>query len=380
MIQRRPWVVLGGLILLTAILAAALTGRGGAGDSPSHESSSDARNGTSALRLFAQALGYRTRAIEGEFHQAASPGLLFVFSPLTQSGFSSAQSGQLLTWVSAGGVLVYAAETGDAQLDRTLALQRRPDRVDANTHPSAPVLQGLQHIQGATEAQPFRAQPRQVPLLRNARNDVLALTWSLGQGRVVALADPLVLCNGYLGSADNGRFAADLLALAPAGSTVLFDEFHHGLQSGGSSQTAWTATPWGAALLWAVLIVVVGLAMRGRAFGPRVPLRRAGERSSAEYATAVGALLRRAGARGVTLERLDSATRRLLGERLGLGGAPGTAAFFDALQRRAPLLGQAVGEVERRLPDGSQSDAALLDVAHRLHALAFPAAGGRGSA
>ena len=368
----RPWALLVGLVVVLAILVA-LTSPRRAGASPDHESTSDARDGTSALRTYAGALGYRTGALEGEFQLPASPGLLFVFSPVPQSGYSAAQAGELRGWVSAGGVLVYAAESGDPQLDQALSLLRRPDRVDAAAGVPAPVLGGLHRVQGAVDAWPFRGQAQQVPILRNAKGDILGVTVAVGQGRVVALADPLALCNGYLGQADNGRLAADLLALTPVGGGVLFDEYHHGVVAGGSSQAAWASTAWGAALVWAVVILVVGLAVRGRAFGPRLPLARGGDRSSAEYATAVGGLLRRAGARAVTLDTLDAATRRLCGERLGLGGEPRTPVFLEALRRRAPSLGGALRDVEARLPEASHSDAVLLQVAHRLHQLAFPA-------
>ena len=369
---RRPWVLLVGLMVVLAVLVALTTPRRG-GASPDHESTSDAVDGTSALRAYAEALGYRTSALEGEFQLTGSPGLLFVFSPLPQSGYSAAQAGQLRDWVSAGGVLVYASEAGDPQLDQALALRRRPQTVSAAAAAPAPVLGGLGQVHGADQAQPFRGQATQVPILRHATGDVLGVTMAVGRGRVVALADPLVLCNGYLSRPDNGRLAADLLAMAPPGGAVLFDEYHHGAQSGGSSPTAWLSTAWGVALVWAVVILVVGLAIRGRAFGPRLPLQRGGARSSAEYATAVGGLLRRAGARAVTLDTLDAATRRQCAERLGLSGEPRAPVFMTVLQRRAPSLGGALGEVEARLPEAARSDAVLLQVAHRLHELAFPA-------
>ena len=368
---RRPWVLLLALIALLGVVAAVTSVRP-AGTSPGHESTSDAGDGTSALRLYAERLGYRTGAVEGEFQLPASSALLFVFTPLPSSGYSAGQAAQLRSWVQGGGVLVYAAESGDPQLDQALSLRRRPDRVDAAAGVPAPILGGLRRVQGGAQAQPFQGQTRQVPLLRGARGAVLGLTMAIGRGRVVALSDPLVLCNAYLGQADNGRLAADLLALSPASGAVLFDEYHHGAMASSGPSGAWTTTAWGAGLLWAVLVLTAGLAIRGRAFGPRLSLTRATDRSSAEYATAVGALLRRAGARSVTLQTLDSASRRLCGERLGLSGETGTATFLDTMRRRAPALAGELAEVEAGLGAASSSDTALLEVAHRLHLLAFP--------
>jgi hypothetical protein len=81
-------------------------------------------------------------------------------------------------------------------------------------------------------------------------------------------------------------------------------------------------TAWGAALLWAVLVIFAGVALRARAFGPRLSLQSMRDRSSAEYAEAIGRLLHRTGARAVTLETLVQATRRAIaGGRCSAGGA-----------------------------------------------------------
>jgi hypothetical protein len=370
---RRPWVLLLALAALLALVAV-ITGTRPAGGSPGHESTSDARDGTSALRLYAERLGYRTGAIEGRFQLPPSPSLVFVFTPLPPNGYSAADSAQMRAWVGSGGILVYAAESGDPQLDQALALRRRGGQVDAAAAVPAPILGGVRRIEGGDKAGPFTAQARQVPLLRNSRGDVLGLDIAVGSGRVVALADPLVLCNGYLGQADDGRLAADLLAMAPAGGSVLFDEYHHGAAASSGISAGWTATAWGGAALWTALVLVVGLALRGRAFGPRLPLTPERDRSSAEYVTAVGALLRRAGARSLTLQTLDSASRRLCGERLGFSGEAAAGAFLDALRRRAPSLAGELEAAEAGLGAAAQSDAGLLDVAARLHRLAFPLA------
>src|SRR5207253_10706458 len=110
----------------------------------------------------------------------------------------------------------------------------------------------------------------------------------------LSLTDALPI---YLGKPDNGRFAADLMALTPAGGRVWFDEFHHGAAAGASTETAWMTTPWGFALLLAVVIAFAGLAMRGRAFGPAIPLRAREDRSTAEDDGAAGSRLHHTGCR-----------------------------------------------------------------------------------
>jgi hypothetical protein len=296
---------------------------------------------------------------------------MFIFKPTT--GFSSVEAQQVDTWLRAGNVVVYATEQRDPDLDTQFGLQPSSGSVDASAHAAAPIFGGVSTLSGASSAQAFKPVASQAPLLRNVHGDVLAVRSAVGSGQLIAMTDPLVLCNGYLRLADNGRFAADLIALTPNGGRVLFDEFHHGQIAGNApTATAWVLTPWGAALALAVLIIVAGLALRGRAFGPLIPLRQAADRSSAEYAAAVGSLLHRAGARRVTLETLLSATRRTVAERVGLGSGTPSGQVLETIAQRSPAAAAELSRAEAELPSAVTSEAAVLDMARRLHDLAYP--------
>jgi hypothetical protein len=347
-----------------------LRGAGTQGRSPDHASTSVAADGTSALRAYADALGHSSGSVEGDFALSPSSGLLFVFTPTT--GFSSGEVQQLNAWMQSGGVLVYAAEDGDPQLDAQFGLRRSPTAVPAKAHAAAPILGGVDTVAGADGARAFRPTASQVPLFRNEAGDVLAVRQDVGHGQLVALTDPLILCNGYLGTSDNGRFAADLIAMTPSGGRVWFDEFHHGAAATASPETAWMTTPWGIALLSVVLIVFVGLALRGRAFGPRIPLRAREDRSTAEYAVAVGSLLHRTGARRVTLEALLSASRRAVAQRIGLGGDVPSDRLNATIEQRAPAAAAELARAERELEWASTSEDEVLQMARRLHDLAYP--------
>ncbi|MDQ6884845.1 MAG: DUF4350 domain-containing protein [Candidatus Dormibacteraeota bacterium] len=371
----RGWALLAGLALLVAVLVL-LRGPSGSGDSPEHRSDSDGRGGTSALRLYAQALGHPTSTVEGDFTLPSNPGLLLIFTPTT--GFDAAEAQQVNTWLNAGGVVLYADEQAEPQLDRQFGIHRgtRPAPLGGSATASAPapIFGGVQHVAGGTRAGWLNPTPTQVPVLRNGANQAIAIRQTVGQGQLLAMTDPLVLCNGYLGKLDNGRFAADVIALAPAGSQVLFDEFHHGAVAAGSPQTAWMTTAWGAALVWAVIVLFLGLALRGRAFGPALSLYSTRDRSSAEYASAIGSLLHRTGARAVTLETLLAATRRAIAERLGLGAGATGADFERTLATRAPSLSHDLARIEGDLRRASESEAAVMETARRLHDLAYPLA------
>jgi hypothetical protein len=368
----RGWIALGAMALLVFVLVL-LQGTGTQGRSPDHASTSDAPDGTSALRAYADALGHLSGSVEGDFNLSPTSGLLFVFTPT--NGFSAAEVQQLNSWMQSGGVVVYAAEEGDPQLDTQFGLRRSPMPVSAKAHAPAPILGGIGTVAGGDGARALRPTASQVPLLRNDAGDVLAVRQDVGHGQLVALTDPLVLCNGFLGKPDNGRFAADLMAMTPTGGRVWFDEFHHGAAASGSPETAWMTTPWGIALVAIVVIVFVGLALRGRAFGPRIPLRAREDRSTAEYAVAVGSLLHRTGARRVTLEALLSATRRAVAQRVGLGGDVASDRLNATIAQRAPAAAAELARAERELDVASVSEVEVLKMARRLHDLAYPLSG-----
>jgi len=194
---RGVWV-LGGLALVIALLVL-LRGPSSAGDSPEHASTSDAANGTSALRLYAEALGHSTGTIEGDFTLPAGSGLLFIFSPT--HGFSAAEAQQVASWLSAGGVAVYASEQPEPQLDTQFGIHRAPARPSINgpagllqSEARAPVLGGVRRVGGGDPVERLVPSPAQVPLLGNRFNEVVARPhrrWPGAADRPHRPADPL---------------------------------------------------------------------------------------------------------------------------------------------------------------------------------------------
>ncbi len=305
--------------------------------------------------------------METTFTIPEDAGLLFLFTPVRAVTADEAQS--ISHWVEAGGVLVYASEAPDASVESALDLSRGQGPVAAEEDATGPLLAGVHQLSGFVVAVPFELHPQQVAILRNHAHAVLGLMAAVGRGRIVALADPLPLCNGYLDKSDNGRFAADLLGLTAG--PIAFDEYHH-VPVGASGETDWLTTPWGAALGWAAFVVFVGLALRGRAFGPRVPISGSRDRSTAEYPAAIGSLLRRAGARQVTLDVLAAGARRAVAERLGLARDVQDRRFPQTLARRSPELAARLAETESRIPT-AVTDRDVLTVSRELHELAYPA-------
>ncbi|HEY4027564.1 MAG TPA: DUF4350 domain-containing protein [Candidatus Dormibacteraeota bacterium] len=357
-----------GALVLGIAVAFALRGAP-SGDSPEHRTDSDAANGASALPRLAEALGHPTTTMADGFQPDLGMGVVFVLSPA--AGFTPDDSRRAADYVSGGGVLVYAAEQGDPQLDLALKVRRQRRIVSGDATGVDPLLAGVSHVVGGVTAQPLAPDAGQVVMLRSTGGEPLGLEQFVGSGRLVLLADPLPLCNGHLEQADNWRLAADLVSLAPAGGRVAFDEYHHGPAGATSPLTAWLSTSWGAATAWVVVVGFVGLLLRGRAFGPRLQLPGGGHRSTAEHVSAVGGLLERSRAATATGELLLAAARRALAARHGLAAGSGPG-LRGALRMRAPADADELDAAEAELERAAGADAALLGAARRLHHLAYP--------
>jgi hypothetical protein len=340
-------------------------------DSPEHSSASDAANGASAARLFAEAMGHTTNQMVGTFAPPPNDGLMFVFTPT--SPFTTDEANRTAAWVYSGGVLIYATEQGDAELDRALGVTRLNGLAPSATQIANPILQGVTQVAGSDFTAPLDPAATQVPFLRSEGGAVLGFLQKFGSGRVIVLADPLVLCNGYLEKKDNGRLLADILGLVGINASVAFDEYHHGLVLSDLAPQAWVLTPWGAALLWLLVAGFFGLLLRGRGFGPIIPRPAETARADVEWAVAVGELLRRSAARSVTLGVLATASERAVASRTGLPLQP-RERFWNALWVRAPELAAQLDRAERDLYTSTGGDAELLKAAQLLHQVAYPIA------
>ena len=123
-----------------------------------------------------------------------------------------------------------------------------------------------------------------------------------------------------------------------------------------------------------LVAVFFGLFLRGRRFGPLVERPAELARSDVEWSVAVGQLLRRSSARGVTLGLLAGATERAVAARTGLPLQP-RERFWNALWVRAPEIAGELAEVENSLFRSSATERDLLNAARRLHDIAHPSPG-----
>lgn len=365
--EARGWIALAAVAIIIAAAAYLVQPKQ---DSPEHSSNSDAANGSSAALLFAQAMGHQSSQITGSFNLPDQGSMMFVFTPT--SPYTAQEAQRTRYWVSVGGILVYASEQGDPELDRALGISRFGIGVQGGVYTTTPAVAGVDAVAGAADGViPFVPTAIQVTFLRTPVGYSAGFIQKFGLGYAVVLADPLVICNGYLEKLSNGRLLADLLGLLAPGANVAFDEYHHGLIVSDFSPQAWLLTPWGASLLWLLVAVFFGLVLRGRRFGPLVGRPVEVSRSDAEWSVAVGQLLRRSSARAVTLGLLANATERAVATQTGLPAQP-RERFWNALWVRAPEIAHELAQVESSLHAASSSEHDLLQAARRLHAIAHP--------
>ncbi|MBV8198798.1 MAG: DUF4350 domain-containing protein [Candidatus Eremiobacteraeota bacterium] len=147
---------------------------------------------------------------------------------------------------------------------------------------------GVRRVSGNIEwSFPFK-EPRGVPLLAN-RQGMVATSYRVGRGEVVAITAPALFSNAHLRDADNLRFAYNVIAGSGAAA---FDEYAHGYTE---TPSLWGVLPRAVrAAVWiAVAIALVAVIGANVPFAPPYLSAREDERDSSDYITAVAELLRR---------------------------------------------------------------------------------------
>jgi Domain of unknown function (DUF4350) len=150
-----------------------------------------------------------------------------------------------------------------------------------------------------------------VPLLANDAG-IVALAYPLGKGTIIAITAPQLFSNAHIASADNARFAYDVIS---GHGPVAFDEYVHGFDD---DLSFWAALPKPVqASVWIVgAIVLIGLLGANVPFAPSVPLDPPEERDSSAYINAMAALMRKARAARAAIETFaaDAARRQRGGD------------------------------------------------------------------
>jgi hypothetical protein len=368
-----------GLLLAIIVVLSALAGRQGASDDSGDPRASTyvrSDGGLAALYWTLQELHVPVARRRQSFIAADSlRGTLAVVSPIQP--LSAEDASIALEHVRRGGTLLFVAtgyEYGGPAYDslglRPLLIPGvQPWRGEGRAATAAP----HRWTAGQTRVEGFRRgfAPASPALRRKGVQTLLAvdtvpvaLTWTLGRGRVIALSDPRPLTNGRLRNSGAAQVLARALAESAAdGDTVFFDEYHQGFSGDGSlvggtwkMVRRFASGPMALQLLAAAALL---LWARARRFGAPLQPPPARRRSPLEHVEALAGAYRQAGARR-TVRRLLLAG---LARRLGRRAPPDERAAGEMLERMArqsPVGRDAAAGLETEWKRGQSGDLVAL--------------------
>jgi hypothetical protein len=374
-----------GLLVVAAIGSLAL--QFGVPDGPPLSARGYGVTGSVALARWAEALGYKTRIVEGRPYQLPDDmRLLLMLQPDARYALNDSEQQELLRWVHAGGTLVLAEESdvsypetrhGPAQASNgdTSALQAFGFGVDST---------GLVESGGDARvvmAKAFGDEPAggsfsvrsadvlTVPVdartLATVDGRPVIASRQVGNGLVIASSTTFPFTNDGLRDNADARVVLSLLHLAPAGGVVGFDEYHHGSRQTASILSWMVSAPSGLALTLALALVAVYVVWTGRRMGRAfVPPELRIRRQPSEYVTAMANLARAAGQSDYTLRRYRDTLKQRLGRPYRIDPALDDDAFVDELLKAgAPVDAARLRALLNALRRGTRSKAELVRLA-----------------
>jgi len=324
-----------GLNLLTAGVTVATGGSGPGGPTSSSYATGD--DGLAAYAELVARHGHEVRQLRVPLDEAGlDPGTTLVLADPT--GIGEAEASAVAAFVTGGGRLLVAGRGAAPMLGGVPGGGPEWDGGGfRSAGPLAPVPEtaGVRTVETLGTGE-WRAAGGTLPVL-GSRDGLLATVASVGEGRVVALADASPFQNRMLTRADNAAFA---LAAVGHGRPVAFAEAHHGYGQG----TGLAAIParWRWALGGGFLAAVVWMWARGRRLGPPDEIERTEPPARRAYVEAMAGALARTRQPEVVVAPLQDRARRRLADRAGLAVDAGE----EALRQAARQLGLAQDEVD----------------------------------
>jgi hypothetical protein len=277
-------------------------------------------SGLRGLYFLWRELGFDTRVWRRGWEDLPSEaGVLVVAAPFALGADpEEEESSYLLKWAEAGHSVLLIGR--DTDVSKAFGLRPVPGSSKPGTlRPLAPtdLLTGVDTLRLGGD----RWADLNPSIVSHVGDDdgPALVSCSVGDSRLIALADASALSNEYLREADNAILAANLAAIGSVQGPIYFDEFHHGFRERRTLAALLFRPP----LLWVTLQVLLALALllhaASRRFGTPVPLVPAvRHRASVEYVTAMASLYRRGKAVDLMLERLSKGFRREVSRSLGL--------------------------------------------------------------
>jgi Domain of unknown function (DUF4350) len=274
---------------------------------PDYSVYSEEADGLADAARFLRRTGFEPIAVTRPIQHSHVRGLLVLAEPhgtalfpgerpdLTETTVNS-----LLHWVEAGNTLLYASRHGSRlheALEVVVHTDAQASEEDTNTvEVGDGGLYTDQMHRVVVEGKDYFQTSHGLPLWW-VDNQPAALVLKHGRGKVILVADPSLFTARGLRREDNGVFLYNVACRDARGDRVYFDEYHHGLRSGGG--------PWGylasyrehwilGSLLLVVMVAVWGRAVR---LGPAVSRAAEQQTDAVDYASAVARIYQRTGVR-----------------------------------------------------------------------------------
>ena len=370
--QRDTWLAAGLILLLVIITAAVAAQQTIQENIPPLASSSNRRDGASALRNWLDALGYTTLDWANiDFNIPDDTELALILEPTL---FISELDWRVIDpWVEAGGTLILTGSQLNARFAMDhygFALHLLNTTADELTLQtpwwSAPPVTGQVRVQAGAYLE-TRRDDFVTHLAAGSRPVIVSLRQ--GEGWVILSAAPFPFSNAGLKEAGNPALVLNLLALAPRSGRAWFDEWHHGVRPTqheiiGPGQ--WLRyTPGGQALLFALAVILLAVLLQGQNFGrPVRPLKELQRRTPLEYITALANLSRRAGHRKAVVQQLYHQIKRELGKRYRIDPTLPDKDYIQLLaQARPGLDAAALHKLLQRLKKEHISEKEMIQLA-----------------
>jgi len=321
--SRDSWLAIAILLTLVLVVTASVVQKTNDIEIP-YVSTSPAPNGTLALKLWLNGLGYdATETTPSEFRPDENVRTIFILQPITV--ISDAEWDRLDKWVDAGGVLVMAGDNGQTNmaLDHFGFSISYLQAQATDIFPAAPILVSPALVSGVTAKIDFGLRPSEAGFtpLMVAEDFPVVVAIEQGQGRVILSSAPFIFSNSALKDDATAALVLNLVALTGPRGSVWFDEWHHGFQAEGNvGPWNWLKnTSGGHAILFFVGAIFLALLLQGTTFGRPVPLpHEVKRRGPLEHVTAIANLNRKAGHRDETLKEYHHRLKRHLGQRYHL--------------------------------------------------------------
>ena len=298
-------------------------------------------DGGRALRLWLEELRYAPMLLESVPFRVAKPvTTLLVLEPI--SWFDDDELDQLERWVRAGGTLVAAGQglIGAAPLRHfDFELRALPGEVELASPIGPLAASGGGDLVTVRASDELAGLPAGAEAFLGDQGRVFGALLAVGAGRVVALSTPAVFSNAGLRNPANGRLVFALIGASQRG-TIAFDEVHHGYGQHFERDISQLLLDrsWGQAALYAGLLTLGYLLLRGRRLGRPRPLVVTRGRSLSEYVGSLAALYHAGGKRSFAARHFERRLRREAAAQLGLPAD----ANDDQLDDRAQALGKNV--------------------------------------